>query len=37
LVDQRDQGVAGYLSAMGFRPSALQALEMSIGAGTEQR
>jgi ribosomal protein S18 acetylase RimI-like enzyme len=37
MVDQRDQGVAGYLSAMGFRPSALQALEMSIGAGTEQR
>ena len=37
MVDQRDEGVAGYLSAMGFRPSTLQALEMSIGAATEQR
>jgi GNAT superfamily N-acetyltransferase len=37
MVDQRDQDVAGYLGAMGFRPSTLQALEMSIGAGTEQR
>lgn len=37
MVDQRDQDVAGYLSAMGFRPSTLQSLEMAIGAGTEQR
>jgi ribosomal protein S18 acetylase RimI-like enzyme len=37
MVDQRDQGVAGYLSAMGFRPSALQALEMPIADGTERQ
>ena len=37
MVDQRDQAVGGYLKAMGFRPSALQALEMPIGGVTEQR
>ena len=29
---ESDQGVAGFLSAMGLKPSTLQALEMSIGA-----
>ena len=30
LVDQKDTGVAGFLGAMGFTPSGLQALEIRI-------
>ena len=30
LVDQRDAAVAGFLGAMGFKPSPLQALELSL-------
>jgi ribosomal protein S18 acetylase RimI-like enzyme len=30
LVDQQDAGVAGFLSALGFSPSTLQALEMRV-------
>jgi len=30
LVDQQDAGVAGFLSAVGFKPSPLQALEMRV-------
>jgi ribosomal protein S18 acetylase RimI-like enzyme len=37
LVDERDQGVAGFLSAMGFQPSALKALEMPLASPTEHR
>ena len=37
MADQGDRAVAGYLSAMGFKPSALQALEMAIEGGAEQR
>jgi ribosomal protein S18 acetylase RimI-like enzyme len=32
LVDQKDQGVAGFLGALGFTPSPLQALEARLGA-----
>jgi ribosomal protein S18 acetylase RimI-like enzyme len=31
LVDQKDDKVAGFLHAMGFTPSPLQALEMRVG------
>ncbi len=30
LVDQQDVGVAGFLTALGFEPSQLQALEMRV-------
>jgi ribosomal protein S18 acetylase RimI-like enzyme len=30
LVDQNDSGVAGFLGAVGFKPSPLQALELSL-------
>jgi ribosomal protein S18 acetylase RimI-like enzyme len=30
LVDQKDKGVAGFLDALGFKPSPLQALEMKL-------
>ncbi len=30
LVDQKDRDVAGYLGAMGLKPSPLQALEMTL-------
>lgn len=30
LVDQKDKGVAGFLGAMGFKPSAMQALELPL-------
>ena len=30
LVDQKDKGVAGFLDAMGFKPSAMQALELRL-------
>ncbi len=31
LVDGKDSGVTGFLSALGFAPSALQALEIRLG------
>jgi ribosomal protein S18 acetylase RimI-like enzyme len=31
LVDSEDRGVAGFLGALGFRPSSLQALELDLG------
>ncbi len=31
LVDQKDSAVAGFLVALGFQPSRLQALELSLG------
>jgi ribosomal protein S18 acetylase RimI-like enzyme len=37
LVDERDQGVAGFLGAMGFQPSTMKALEMTIAPATEHR
>jgi ribosomal protein S18 acetylase RimI-like enzyme len=30
LVDQRESGLAGFLAALGFRPSPLQALEVQL-------
>ena len=30
LVDEQDQGVAGFLAALGFKPSPLRALEMPL-------
>jgi len=30
LVDQNDQGITGFLGSIGFRPSALQALEIQL-------
>ena len=36
LVDQQDAGVAGFLSALGFEPSQLQALEMRVTNNGEQ-
>lgn len=36
MVDQKDEAVAGFLKAMGFASSPLQALEMRVGR-TEQR
>jgi len=30
LVDQKDKGVAGFLDAMGFKPSPMQALELRL-------
>ncbi len=30
LVDQSDTGITGFLGSIGFRPSALQALEMQL-------
>ena len=30
IVDQKDKGVSGFLGAMGFQPSALQALELRL-------
>ncbi len=30
LADRKDAGVAGFLDALGFKPSALQALERRL-------
>ena len=37
LVDKGDTTVAGFLGALGFEPSSLQALEMTIGPPAETR
>ena len=34
LVDREDAGVAGFLGALGFKPSALQALELQLAPAT---
>jgi ribosomal protein S18 acetylase RimI-like enzyme len=35
LVDDRDQGVAGFLEALGFAPSPLRALERRVDLGVK--
>ncbi len=37
LVDAKDEGVAGFMKAMGFSPSRLQAFEMTVPAGTSEK
>jgi ribosomal protein S18 acetylase RimI-like enzyme len=38
LVDQKDGGLSGFLAALGFKPSTLQALEIQLpSAGRESR
>jgi ribosomal protein S18 acetylase RimI-like enzyme len=37
LVDEKDAPVAGFLRALGFAPSPLQALEIRLGAAQESR
>jgi len=36
LVDRKDAGVAGFLGALGFTPSELQALEIRIPPGPQE-
>ena len=37
LVDRKDATVTGFLKALGFAPSPLQALEMRLGPGARER
>jgi ribosomal protein S18 acetylase RimI-like enzyme len=37
LVDSKDQGVTGFLKAVGFTPSNLQALEIRFGPSSGER
>ena len=36
LVDADDKGIAGFLTALGFEPSRLQALEMKLSASSSK-